>query len=203
MSILLSTWVIAEEGSKNTCKWHMNSPHFNNYSLLTGGVPFSSPDWRSRGIHVLSNVYSKTGLHDFNDLRLSNQSPGTSLFLYFQLQSSGVPWNSHLTAHPLHSILYNRGQKKGLVFRMYSLIGMTLIKPSLLYMCGLVKWSTTSEVTHWTGKRFGPRLSLLLKTQTTKRSISITSIGLNPLQGKTFPWNVYHLQFAPCAQMDL
>ena len=52
--------------------------------------------------------------------------PGTSLFLYFQLRSSmkayGVPWSSSITIHPLHSILYNRGQKRGLVSQVYSLM---------------------------------------------------------------------------------
>ena len=126
MSFLLSTWIIAEKESKSTCKWHRNSPLFHNYSLLTGGVPFSSPDWSSRGIHVLADVYNENGLRDFNDLRLSYQLPGSSLFLYFQLRSSmkayGVPWNSPPTAHPLHSILYNKGRKRGLVSRIYSLI---------------------------------------------------------------------------------
>ena len=64
LSFLLSTWVIAEKESKSTCKWHLNSPLFNNYSLLTRGVPFSSPDWRSRGIYVLADVYNESGLRD-------------------------------------------------------------------------------------------------------------------------------------------
>lgn len=37
VNFLLSTWCTVEKESKNSCKWHSNSPLFNNYSLLTGG----------------------------------------------------------------------------------------------------------------------------------------------------------------------
>ena len=68
------------------------------------------------------------------------------------------------------------------------LSGMPLIKPFLFYMYDLVNWSTTSEVIHWTGKRFGPRLSLLLKTQNINRSFSIISTELTSLQEEIFSW---------------
>lgn len=116
---------------KRSLKIHVNGTctahFFNNYSLLTGGIPFSSPDWSSRGIHVLSDVCNVNGLCIFNDLKLSYQLSGSSLFLYFQLRSSmkayGVPWNSPLVSHPLHSILCNKGHKRGLFSRLYSIIG--------------------------------------------------------------------------------
>lgn len=70
-------------------------------------------------------MFNERGVCDFNDLRMSYDLPGTSLFLYFQLRSSmkayGVPWNTLLTTHPLHSILYDRFQKRGLVSQLYAL----------------------------------------------------------------------------------
>lgn len=65
-------------------------------------------------------------------MRLSYNLPGTSLFLYFQLRSSmkayGVPWNTPLPTHPLHSILYNKAKKKELVSKLYSLFQDTSYK---------------------------------------------------------------------------
>lgn len=56
MSFLLSMWHLAEKESKSTCKWHRSSPLFNNYSLLSAGIPFSSSAWSTKGIHTLADV---------------------------------------------------------------------------------------------------------------------------------------------------
>lgn len=103
MSFLLSTWHLAEKESKSTCKRHRNSPLLNNFSLLIfTGIPFSSSVWSTKGVHTSADVYNENGLRNSNDLRLSYNLPGTSLFLYFQLRSSmkayGVPWKIESSA---------------------------------------------------------------------------------------------------------
>ena len=100
MPFLLSTWQKVEKATYSQLKWHTHSPIFHNFALLTGGAPFTFPQWSNRGIHTLSDICDKKGLRAFDDLRTSFDLPGTSLFLYLQLRSSmrayGVPW-----AHPL------------------------------------------------------------------------------------------------------
>ena len=50
VSYLLTVWRAAEKSLKPGQKWHLNTPIFNNYSLLTGKAPFTFPAWRDRGI---------------------------------------------------------------------------------------------------------------------------------------------------------
>lgn len=57
-----------------------------------------------------------------------------------------------------------------------------------IYMYGLVNWNATSEVLHWTGKRFKPLLFMLLNTQIINSSISILTTGFAWLQEKASSW---------------
>lgn len=61
VSFLLLTWHLAIKEAKVGTKWHLNSPLFNNYSLLTGGVPFSSLAWSTKGVHTLADVLNDSG----------------------------------------------------------------------------------------------------------------------------------------------
>ena len=67
VSYLLTVWRAAGKSLKPAQKWHLNTPIFNNYSLLTGKAPFTFPAWRDRGIHVLGDVFDENGLRSFDE----------------------------------------------------------------------------------------------------------------------------------------
>ena len=69
-------------------KWHNHTPIFNNFSLLTGNMPFSFPHWKSRGVNVLKDLYSVHGLRAFKDLQAESDLPSSSFFFYMQLRSA-------------------------------------------------------------------------------------------------------------------
>lgn len=77
----LTVWRSAEKISKSVQKWHLNSPIFNNFLLLTDNIPFSFPAWNDKGIHVFKDIYDDNGLHSFGDLCVTYDLPGSSFFL--------------------------------------------------------------------------------------------------------------------------
>lgn len=85
ISFELSTWCIAEKETKTNLKWHLDTPIFNNCLLLTGWVPFSST-WPSKKVQKLADIFNENGLRSFNDIRSTFNLPGSSFFLYLQLQ---------------------------------------------------------------------------------------------------------------------
>uniref|UniRef100_A0A3Q3MY16 Reverse transcriptase domain-containing protein n=1 Tax=Labrus bergylta TaxID=56723 RepID=A0A3Q3MY16_9LABR len=62
ISFLLTTCRTVMRHVHSDLMWHNHSPIFNNFSLLTGNIPFSFPCWRSRGIHVLKDLNNNNGL---------------------------------------------------------------------------------------------------------------------------------------------
>ncbi len=107
-------------------KWHNLSPIFNNFSLLTGNIPFSFPHWKNRGVYVLKDLYGDSGLRAFNDLKAEYDLPGSSYFFYLQLrsvmQAYGVPWGSGLPTHPLNILFFSVGSTRGIVSKVYKFI---------------------------------------------------------------------------------
>lgn len=105
--------------------WHNHSPIFNNFSLLTGNIPFSFPHWKNRGVNVLKDLYGDSGLRAFN-LQAEYDLPGSSFFFYMQLRSAMraycVPWGSALPTHPLHKLLASVGPTRGMVSKLYKFI---------------------------------------------------------------------------------
>ena len=93
---------IAQLGQWDT-KWHLDTPIFDNNSLLLGGKPIRFPNWQKKGIHKLSDIYSESGLRSFQELKQIYNIPGTSFFFYLQLRTAmhtyGVPWNQPLSVH--------------------------------------------------------------------------------------------------------
>ncbi len=133
VSYALTVWRAAEKLSKTTCKWHLNSPIFNNHSLLTDNTPFSFPAWSNRGIHVLQDIFDDEGLPAFDNLRRAYNLPGFSFFLYLRFRSLmrvyGIPWITQLSHHALHSILDKGCQTKSMVSALYSLFTQSSYKP--------------------------------------------------------------------------
>lgn len=80
LSSLLSVWLLVEKATHSYLKWHTHSPVFYNFALLTGKVPFSYHEWRSKGIHVLSDICNNEGLRSFTDLWATYNLPGFSFF---------------------------------------------------------------------------------------------------------------------------
>lgn len=98
MSFLLPVW-LAEKGSNTLCKWHLESPIFNNYSLPTGGVPFSCPSWSTKGVHTFADIYNENGLRIFNDslnLTIYQDLP------FFCISNCGHPWKPMEYHGPFH-----------------------------------------------------------------------------------------------------
>ncbi len=125
-SFLLSTCQSVENATHTQLIWRTHTPIFHNVSPLTGGVPFSSPQWSDKGIHTLSDICNEKGLRTFNDLQISSNLPGFSFFLYLELRSSmgayGVPWGQRLYLHDLHILLNVGVNTGGLVSRLYTLL---------------------------------------------------------------------------------
>lgn len=67
-------------------------------------------------------------------------------------------WKPSLTIHPF-STTHNKKRVVSILTYQDASYGTLTI-----YMYGLVNWSVTSEVLHWTGKRFEPLLFMLLNT---------------------------------------
>lgn len=165
MSFLLSTWHLAEKEAKVDTKWHLNSPLFNNYSLLSGRIPLSFLAWSTKGVHTLADVFNDSGFRDFNDLKVTYSLPGTSLFLYFQSSMKayvchGAPHSTPLLCTPFCLTRVRRGVWS-LDFTHTSRMLLTSLFP--LYTCGLRNWSIISAMT--------------LKTQIINRSTLIISTG--------------------------
>lgn len=97
-----------------------------NYSLLTGGVPFSFREWSGRGINILSDISDDVCLRLFNGLRVTYNIPGTSFFLYLYLRSAmraySVPWGTPLLTHKLHTLLDVGVRSRGLISALYSFL---------------------------------------------------------------------------------
>lgn len=126
VSHTLYIWHQVEGRAKSQCKWHLNTPIFNNHPLLLGGASFKNAVWSGKGINKLSDLYSTDGLCSFSELSQKHNLPSSSFFLYLQLRASmkayGVPWNSKLPIHPIHAILTNKEKKGKMVTRIYNLM---------------------------------------------------------------------------------
>lgn len=109
ISFLLVTYRTVMKQTHAGLKWHNHSPIFNNFSLLSGNIPFSFPQWKSRGVNILKDMYGDSGLRAFNDLHAEYDLPGSSFFFYLQLRSAmracGVPWGLTLPTHPLQTFI--------------------------------------------------------------------------------------------------
>ena len=88
VSQLIQTWRAAELQCKISCKWHTLTPIFNNHGLLIGGRPISCPTLRNSNIRIFADLYSDTGLRNFQDFRDRYNLPANSFFFYLQLRSS-------------------------------------------------------------------------------------------------------------------
>lgn len=104
ITYFLSGWRKTEKTSNTTQKWHLNSLIFHNHSLLSGSAPFSSPFWKTKGVHFLGDIFYGNGLRYFNELQVTFNLPASSFFLYLQLRSSmkayDTPWNTPLAYYP-------------------------------------------------------------------------------------------------------
>lgn len=109
MTLPLSIWQLVGKMTGSMLMWHTQSPIFHNYSLLTGGVPFSFREWSYRAINVMADICDVKGLRMFNDLQTIYNLPGRSFFFYLRLRSAmrayGVPWGTPLATHNLHKLL--------------------------------------------------------------------------------------------------
>ncbi len=126
ISFLLTSYHTVMKHVGTDYKWHIHTPIFNNFSLLTGNRPFSFPHWKNRGLNVLKDLYSVNGLRAFNDLQAEFDLPGSSFFFYMQLRSAmraySVPWGATLPTHPLRKLLASVGPTRGMVSKLYKFI---------------------------------------------------------------------------------
>ncbi len=118
LSFLLSTWQSVEKATHTQLKWHTHTPIFHNFSLLTRGVPYSSPQWSDKGIHTLSDICNEKGLRTFNYLSCVYMSFGlTSLPCCFVPAAVGDrAWregrgnsHSHLVQSDQHGLRWRHG----------------------------------------------------------------------------------------------
>lgn len=171
MSFLLNVWNLVGRTTNSTLKWHVQSPIFHNYSLLTGGVPFSFREWSDKGINVMSDIYDEKGLRSFSDLRTIFNLPGKSFFFYLRLRSAmrayGVPWNTSLSTHKLHTLLNVGTRSRGLVSALYSFItepSCGLLAIQQVWACDLgipskdICWSTVWNNLDKTSKNLNHKL---------------------------------------------
>lgn len=61
------------------------------------------------------------------------------------MKAYGVPWSTPLNTHPLHSILLNKGRKRGLVSRLYTYFRDAAYKPLP------IKQMWSQELKHYIG----------------------------------------------------
>ena len=133
ISHLISTWQCVEKLCNITTQWHLNTPIFNNYKLRIGGKPIQFPQWRDRGIHLLSDIYDEKGLCTFQDIKSSFNLQNTSFFFYLQiraaLKAQSVP--NELSEHPLFELLHKL-KTRGVVTTIYQHILKNSYKPLVL-----------------------------------------------------------------------
>lgn len=126
ISFLLASYRTAMRHVGADHKWHNHTPIFNNFSLLTGNMPFSFPHWKNRGVNILKDLFNVHGLRAFNDLQVEFGLPGSSFFFYMQLRSAmrayGVPWGVALPTHPLRKLLASIGPTRGMVSKLYKFL---------------------------------------------------------------------------------
>lgn len=103
-------------------KRHNHTPIFNNFSFLTGNMPFSLPHWKNRGVNTLKDLYNVHGLPAFNNLQAKFDVPSISFFFYMQLRPAmrayGVPWGAALPTHPLRKLLVSVAPTRGMVSKL-------------------------------------------------------------------------------------
>lgn len=85
---LIRTWGLVEKICKINKKWNLSSPIFNNPVLLMDGRPTSFPQWSSKGIHLLGDIFEENGLCSFQKVCEMFNLPGTSFYFYLKLRSS-------------------------------------------------------------------------------------------------------------------
>ena len=95
VSQLFQIWHSVEKYCNSSCRWHLQSPIFNNKDLLIGGRPITFSHWDRGGIHFLGDIFDLHGLHSFQDIKHEFNWPGTVFFFYLLLRAAlkahGVP----------------------------------------------------------------------------------------------------------------
>lgn len=133
VSHLIKTWRLVESRCKVSCKWHKQSPIFNNKGLTIGGRPIPPSHWSRSAIRHLEDIYNDSGLCSFQDIANSFNLPASSFFFYLPLRSAlkayGVPWQQPLLVHPLYKLIIAHGNNRGLVSILYNFI----LEASYLY----------------------------------------------------------------------
>lgn len=146
MSFLLSTWRAIEKQCQISLKWHTHSPLFNNFNLTTGGAPFKLPQWSTKGINILMDVWEENGMRSFDDICSLYNVAKSSFFFYLRLRLAmrtyGVPWGEKLATHPLYSLLNVRGKTKGLTSKIYALLNSGCKSLNIGYI-----WSRDLDIT--------------------------------------------------------
>ena len=94
---LIQVWRSVEKICDISCRWHLQSPIFNNKGLLIGGETchlFSV----GKGRDTVFGWYFRLGWFNF--------------FFYLQLRAAlkahGVPWQHPLPTHPLHDLIVTK-----------------------------------------------------------------------------------------------
>lgn len=119
----LKVWKAAERLLGDPIRFCSSTPLWNNFNLMSGNKPFRNQSWSSRGIHVIGDLYSSSGLFTFQQLRHNFVLPASSFFIYLQLRSAlkayGVPWQSPPRSHPMLDWIEPTPNARGCVSRIY------------------------------------------------------------------------------------
>ena len=105
--------------------WNFYSPIFHNNILQLRSQPIEFPQWSSKAVQTLCDIYSPEGLQAFQDIQKYLNLTGTSFFFYLQLRTAmhtyGVPWNTPLSTHPFHTALTSPSGLVSTIFKPLSI----------------------------------------------------------------------------------